>query len=186
METLNKKDNLLKYFWQITYAHTFAYFVAGIFAMSLMNYKELFATDIISSFMRSVDEPIIVLGGTVLQIIRGIIIALIILPLRKIFFGEKYGLIKLGLIIFGFSYLSTIGPGIGSFEGYVYTIIPVMYQIWGLPETLMYIGLFIGILYLAIKYEHKKIMTVLPIILMVFLSLMGIVGFLTAAGFITA
>jgi len=177
---MEKKYYLVKYFWQIIYAHTIAYFIAGIFAMSLMNYKELFANDIISSFMRSVDEPIIVLGGTVLQIIRGIIIALIILPLRKIFLEEKYGLIKLGLIIFGFSYLSTIGPGIGSFEGYVYTLIPVIYQIWGLPEALIYIGLFIGILFLAIKYKHKIIMTILPIILMVFLSLMGIAGFLMA------
>jgi hypothetical protein len=117
---MEKKDNLVKYFWQITYSHTIAYFIAGIFALVVVNYKELFATEIISSFMLSVDEPIVALGGTSLQIFRGILIALIISPLRKVFFEEKHGLIKLGVIILGFSQLSTIGPTMGSFEGYIY------------------------------------------------------------------
>jgi len=180
METMEKKQGLVKYFWQIIYAHTIAYFIAGIFALLVMNYKDLFTTEIISSFMLPVDEPIVVLGGTFLQIFRGIIIALIILPLRKIFFEEKYGLIKLGVIIFGFSLLSTIGPTMGSFEGYIYTKIPAMYQILGYPEAIIYILLFIGLLYFSKKYEHKKIVTILSIIIMALLSLMGIMGFIMA------
>lgn len=53
-----------------------------------MNYRDLFATDVISSFMKPVDEPIVVLGP-VLQIFRGILLALVLLPLRKVFFLEK-------------------------------------------------------------------------------------------------
>jgi hypothetical protein len=175
-----KKRNLVKYFWQITYAHTIAYFVAGIFAFIVVNYRGLFATEIISSFMLSVDEPIVALGGTFLQIFRGIIIALIILPLRKVFFEENYGLIKLGVIILGFSSLSTIGPTMGSFEGYIYTKIPVMYQILGYPEAIIYILLFIGLLSFSKKYGHKKIVTIMSIIIMILLSLMGIMGYLMA------
>lgn len=84
-----------------------------------MNYRDLFATDVISSFMKPVDEPIVVLGP-VLQIFRGILLALVLLPLRKVFFEEKNGLMKLGVIILGLSLLSTIGPTMGSFEGYIY------------------------------------------------------------------
>ena len=84
-----------------------------------MNYRDLFATDVISSFMKPVDEPIVVLGP-VLQIFRGILLALVLLPLRKVFFEEKNGLMKLGVIILGLSLLSTIGPTMGSFEGYLY------------------------------------------------------------------
>jgi hypothetical protein len=177
---MEKKDNLVKYFWQITYSHTIAYFIAGIFALVVVNYRDLFATEIISSFMLSVDEPIVALGGTSLQIFRGIIIALIILPLWKVFFEEKHGLIKLGVIILGFSQLSTIGPTMGSFEGYIYTKIPAMYQVLGYPESIIYILLFIGLLGFSKKYGHKKIITALSIIIMVLLSLMGIMGFIMA------
>ena len=111
---------MIQYFWQIIYAHTIAYFVAGVFALLVMNYRDLFATDVISSFMKPVDEPIVVLGP-VLQIFRGILLALVLLPLRKVFFEEKNGLMKLGVIILGLSLLSTIGPTMGSFEGYIYT-----------------------------------------------------------------
>jgi hypothetical protein len=177
---MERNNNLIKYFWQIIYSHTIAYFIAGIFALIVVNYRDLFATEIISSFMLSVDEPIVALGGTLLQIFRGIIIALIILPLRKVFFEEKHGLIKLGITIFGFSLLSTIGPTMGSFEGYIYTKIPVIYQILGYPEAIIYIVLFVGLLNLSKKYGHKKIVTIMSIIIMLLLSLMGIMGFMMA------
>jgi hypothetical protein len=177
---MKKKTGILKYFWQIIYAHTIAYFIAGLFALIVVNYRELFATEIMASFMRSVDEPVVVLGGTVLQIFRGIIIALVLLPLRKTFFEEKNGLIKLGLIITGLSLLSTIGPTMGSFEGYIFTKIPYMYQISGYPEAIIYVLLFIGILNVSLKYEHKKITTILPIIIMLLLVSMGIMAYIMA------
>ena len=83
---MEKRIGMIQYFWQIKYAHTIAYFVAGVFALLVMNYRDLFATDVISSFMKPVDEPIVVLGP-VLQIFRGILLALVLLPLRKGFFS---------------------------------------------------------------------------------------------------
>jgi hypothetical protein len=171
------------YFWQMVYAHTIAYFIAGLFALVVVNYKELFATEIISTFMRPVDEPIVALGPS-LQIFRGIIIALVLLPLRKAFFEERYGLIKLGLIIIGFSLLSTIVPTMGSFDGYIFTKIPYMYQILGYLEAIIYVLLFIGIIKISIKYGHKRIITILSIIMMLLIILMGIMGFLAAKGYI--
>jgi hypothetical protein len=176
---MEKKSNIVWYFWQIIYAHTIAYFIAGIFVVVVMNYKELYSTEIISSFMRSVDTPIVALGPF-LQIFRGIIIALILLPLRKTFFEEKNGLLKLGLIIFGLSLLSTIGPTMGSFDGYIYTKIPYMYQILGYPEAVIYVLLFIGILFISIKYAHRKIVTILSIAIIVLICLLSIMGFWAA------
>lgn len=174
---MEKKFNAIKYFWQIVYSHTIAYFLAGIFALVVVNYRELFSTEIISSFMRSVDDPIVALGPS-LQIFRGIIIGLILLPLRKVFFEEKHGLVKLGTIIIGLSLLSTIGPTMGSFDGYIFTKIPYTYQISGYPEAIIYVLLFIGILKISMKYGHKKIITILSIIIMLLIVLMGIMGFL--------
>ena len=180
---MEKKFNVVKYFWQIAYAHTIAYFIAGLFAVVVVNYRELYATEIISSFMLSVDEPIVALGQ-ILQIFRGIIIGLILLPLRKVFFEEKHGLIKLGVIIIGFSLLSTIGPTIGSFDGYIYTKIPYTYQIMGYPEAIIYVLLFIGILKVSIRYEHKKIITIISIIIMLLIGLMGTMGYMVGKGYI--
>jgi len=176
---MEKKANLVLYFWQIIYAHTIAYFVAGLFAIVVINYKELYSKDTISLIMLSVDTPIVALGPF-LQIFRGIIIALILLPLRKTFFEEKNGLLKLGLVIVGLSLLSTIGPTMGSFDGYIYTKIPYMYQILGYPEAILYILLFIGILTISIKYAHKRIITILSIVFMVLISLMSIMGYVMA------
>ena len=176
---MESKQDLVRYFWQITYAHTIAYFIAGIFALVVMNYRELFATEVIASFMYPVDAPIVALGPF-LQIFRGILLALILLPLRKTFFEEKHGLIKLGITIVGLSLLSTIGPSIGSFEGYIYTKIPYMYQIMGYPEAILYVLLFVGILGLSIKYAHRKITTALSIVFVLLISLASIMGFAMA------
>jgi hypothetical protein len=43
--------------------------------------------------------------------------------------------------------------------------------------------LFIGIIKVSIKYEHKKIITILSIIIL-FIILMGIMGFMAAKGYI--
>ena len=75
---MEKKSGLAKYFWQVTSAHTIAYFIAGVFAVAVIKYKDLYSTDVISSFMLPVDTPIVALGQF-LQMFRGIIIALILL-----------------------------------------------------------------------------------------------------------
>jgi len=177
---MEKKSNVVRYFWQIIYAHTIAYFIAGLFAVVVVNYRELYSTEVISSFMYPVDTPIVALGP-LLQVFRGIIIALILLPLRKTFFEEKNGLLKLGLIVIGLSLLSTIGPTIGSFEGYIYTKVPYMYQILGYPEAIIYVLLFVGILAVSIKYAHKKIITILSIVITALICLMSIMGYVMAA-----
>ena len=176
---MEKKSNLVQYFWQIVYAHTIAYFVAGIFATVVINYRELYSTDTISLIMLPVDTPIVALGP-LLQIFRGILLALILLPLRKAFFEEKNGLLKLGLVIFGLSLLSTIGPTMGSFDGYIYTKVPYMYQILGYPEAIVYVALFIGILSISVKYAHKKIITILSILITALICLMCILGYTMA------
>jgi N-acyl-L-homoserine lactone synthetase len=55
-----------------------------------------------------------------------------------------------------------------------------MYQILGYPEAIIYILLFIGLLNFSKKYGHKKIVTIMSIIIMALLSLMGIMGFIMA------
>ena len=176
---MNKKSTIVNFVWKISYAHVIAYFLAGIFALAIMNYQELFSTDSLSLIMRPTTDPIVALGPA-LQVLRGILLALAIYPIRKSFFEEKHGYKKLSLIVLVFSLISTIGPTIGSFEGYIYTTVPAMYQILGYPEALLYISLFVGIIFMANKFEHKKITRILPIVLVCLIILMGIMGYILA------
>jgi hypothetical protein len=73
--------------------------------------------------------------------------------------------------------LSTIGPTMGSFEGYIYTKIPYMYQILGYPEAIIYVLLFMGILHISIKYSDKKFITILSIVIVLLIGLMSFMGF---------
>ncbi|MDR2816032.1 MAG: hypothetical protein LBB62_04945 [Proteiniphilum sp.] len=180
---MENKLTVKKYIWQMVYSHTIAYCFAGFIGLSV--YKELYARGVISSFMRSAEDSIVALGPF-LQIFRGLMIALIILPVRKAFFEEKYGLLKLGLVVIGLSLFSTIGPVMGSFEGYIYSTIPIVYQTWGYAESIIYVLLFIGILKLSMLYGHKKIFTVVSIALMVLIGLIGVLGFMAAKGYISA
>ena len=176
---MNEKGLVAKHIWMVAYAHTIAYVIAGILSMSLLNYDEIWAMDIMS-FYRPIDSPIMSLA-MVLQIPRGILIALFILPLRKAFFEEKYGLWKLALIVIGFGLISTIGAPWASYESYIYTRFPLWLQLKGYPEALLYTGLFIGILYVARRFAHKKIINIVAAILLLVVCFMSISGFIMSS-----
>ena len=180
------KKGLVKYFWQITYAHTISYFIAGIIAMTFFDYREWWGTEAFIAFYRDIESPIVALGGGFLQIFRGIIVALILLPLRKTFFEEKHGLLKLALIIFGFSIISTYAAAITSFEGLIYLKVPFIYHIRGIPEAIIWLSLFIGILFVSIKYTHKKIVTIFSIIFVTVIAFMSIMGYFGSMGYFNA
>jgi len=173
---MSKKTETVKLIWRVTYAHTIAYFIAGALMMIFMNYSEIWAIDIMS-FYRPIDDPILTLA-TPLQIPRGILIALFILPLRKVFFEEEHGLWKLGLIVFGFAVVSTIGAPWASYESYIYTLFPLSLQLRGYPEAILYISLFVGILNISTKkFAHKRIVDLIATIAVLGFSFMMIFGF---------
>ena len=173
---MHEKGQSAKFIWKVTYAHTIAYAIAGMIMMNLMNYEEIWAMEVMS-FYRPIDSPILYFAIS-LQIPRGILIALFILPLRKAFFEEKHGLWKLGLIVIGFAVISTIGAPWASYESYIYTRFPLWLQLKGYPEALLYVGLFIGILYISQRFAHKKIVDIIAAIMVMLLSLMSIGGFI--------
>ena len=173
--TVNNKENF-KFAWRIIAAHTIAYFIAGIFAVNVFKYKELFSSGIMSLFMKPTTDPIIALGPC-LQIIRGVIMALVLLPIRKVFTEEKYGFLKLGLLIFGLSVLSTFAAAFGSIDGFIYTKLSFIEQIIGYPEAFLWIILFIGILWIFYKFE-KKTINIIAVVFLILIVLMGIAGYL--------
>ncbi len=176
---MNKKRYAAKFIWTIAYAHMIAHFIAGVIAFYVFDYTELYSATALSLLMRPTTDPMVALGPA-LQIFRGVILGFAIYPIRKVFIEDKYGYVKLGLSVLALSLLSTIGPTIGSFDGYIYTKAPVSIHMVGYPEAFLYIFLFTGIIYVSVKFADKMIMKVLPMISVALIILMGIAGYLSA------
>lgn len=176
---MSKQANVA-FVWRVTYAHVIAYFIAGIFAVTFLGYREAYATASLSALMRQVDEPIVALGPA-LQIVRGLIIALVLLPLKDSFIGGKKGLLKLALLVFGLSAVSTIGPTPGSFEGLIYTVLPLRYQLLGLPETVIYVILFCAIVGFSSRSNRKSIDAIATVATAI-VVILGVLGYLATSG----
>jgi len=179
MENRNQNQNTV-FVWRIAASHVLAYFIAGIFAVYFMNYKEHYASQYMSLLMLPVDSPMVALGPS-LQIFRGIIIALVLIPFKNIILNDRFGILKMAGLIFGLSFISTIGPTPGSFEGYIYTILPLQYHLLGIPETILYISLFSVFIGGWYKY-NKPVINILSIIFTLLIVLMSVMGYLKAVG----
>ena len=174
--TIKNEENF-KFMWRIIVAHTIAYFIAALFSMKLFN-QDWFINGTLSQIMRPTTAPIGALA-LCLQSIRGVIMALILLPVRKVFTEEKYGFLKLGFLIFALSVLSTFAAAQGSIDGFIYTKLSLMEHLIGYPVAILWVFLFSSILWLFHKYE-KKMINITAIVLFVLINLISIAGYINA------
>ncbi|ADN02489.1 hypothetical protein [Spirochaeta thermophila] len=172
------------FLWRVVSIHTIVYFIAGILALVFMNYKELFAGEMLSVFMRPVDSPWVA-AGPALQVFRGILLACILYPFRKVFLEASYGWLTLWLLVLGLSFVSTIGPTVGSFEGFIYTKFPIPYHLLAIPEAVVYS---FGFSYLLCAWYRRprRLWAVLSIVLVAFILLMSVMGVLSSLGILNA
>ena len=178
----SKKNEFLQFSWRVTSMHMVSYLLAGILALVFINYKEFFKSESLSLLMRSVDSPIVAAGPS-LQIILGFIMSIILFPFRSIFLSRKRGWLYLLLLIAGFSIFAPEIPGPSTFEGLIYTTIPLKDHLLGLPETVIYSLLF-SILLTFWHSKPKKIWNILSIIAVCLIFVMSILGVLASVGII--
>jgi hypothetical protein len=172
-----KSTTTLTFVWRIASAHTISYFIAGIFALTVLNYDELFNTGSLS-FMRTTDSAWVA-AGIGLQLIRGLLMGVILYPFNSIFLNTNKGWVKFWLLTFGLSYILTIGATVGSFEGIVYTNIPLKTHLLGLPEIVLYNTLITVMLWIWYKKPHN-IFNGISIILVSIIVLMSIMGVMSS------
>jgi hypothetical protein len=168
------KDKFSTFFWRITAAHMVTYFIMGIIAFFLFDYEKLFSSDILQYYMKPTDSKWVVIGPA-LQVIRGLIFAIVLWPFRTIILKSNVGWLKLWGLLLGLSVLSTAGPSPGSIEGMIYTQIPVANQIMYLPETVLQTGLFSWIVFRWYKKPNNflNILFVILLALIIFFSMAG-------------
>jgi hypothetical protein len=135
--SMNPSDvSLGRFFLRTTCCHVPTYFVAGLAAYTLMDYRTQFQSESLSCLMLPTDSRWVALGPA-LQFIRGLVFALALYPFRRVFLDEDRGWLKLWGLFLGLTILSTAGAAPGSIEAMIYTKLPVVGQILGLWETLL-------------------------------------------------
>jgi len=127
---------LFAFAFRVATAHFTTYLIVGLFALTLFNYHYWYSIPPLNAYMLPTDHPQISLGP-LLNLIRGFITGLVLYPFRESFLERKYGWVHLWILFMGIGVFGTFGPAPGSFEGMLYTVIPLWMQIAFLPETVI-------------------------------------------------
>ncbi len=104
-----KVKNKKSYFSKFILLHVLTYAVIGILFYNLQNYKDAFATMEQFKLFRPLDHPLV--AATIpIQILRGGILALFILPFYNTFIKKENGCLLLFAIIYGFTAVTQLIP----------------------------------------------------------------------------
>ena len=135
--------------------HTVTYFLAGIAAFSLLDYPGLIAETQLGATMRPLTHPM-VLAGPLLQPVRGLLFGAVFYMLRRPFFGERRGWLTMWAVLVSFGILGTFGASPGSFEGVIYTVLPLWLHLTLLPEILAQALLLSWLLFQWVAHREKR------------------------------
>ncbi len=136
---INKK--MWSFVGRFSLVHVLTYVAAGILFMNLQNYADAFTELEGGEHFRSLDSPV-VRAAPILQIIRGVIIALVLYPFYNIFIKNKTGWLKLFAVLWGLTFLGAVEPIPGSIEGFIYTDLTFKEHLIGVPEVTVQMLLF--------------------------------------------
>ena len=116
--------------------HTVTYLLAGLVASRLLDYQWAFGQPVIRDYMKDFSSTGVGLGPW-LQPVRGLIFGVVLLPFRATLSSQKWGWLSLWGLLVGIGIISTPAASPSSFEGLLYSRLPLWYHLFGLPEVLL-------------------------------------------------
>lgn len=128
------------------------YLLVGLIASRALDYADILGRPAISAYYLpygSVDFVV----STVLQLVRGILFGLVLLPFRGVLAGSRWGWLWLWTVFVAVGILGTPAAAPSSFEGLLYTRIPLWFHAVGLPEMLLQTLLFSVLVHRALRAE---------------------------------
>ena len=132
----NSPSRFPQFFFRVSACHMVTYVAAGLLAYTIFDYQAFFREPPLAAYMKPTSSPWVA-AGPGLQIIRGLIFAVVLYPFRAVFLDRPKGWLALWGLFVGLAILSTAGPAPGSVEGFVYTTLTPMQHLRGLPEVLL-------------------------------------------------
>lgn len=148
-----------RFLFRVTVLHVVTYFVVGIVAAVAIDYGSLFEQPVVRDYMRAFGSVALFIGPVV-QILRGLLIATVLLPFRSAL-ATRLGWLWLWLLLVGVGIVSTYAAAPSSIEGIVYTKLPLWYHAIGLPEMLVQTLLFSVLTAFYVRHP-KGILAALP------------------------
>jgi len=127
--------------WRVICMHVVTYFLLGMVAYLVLDYRQAFENTELRYLMRPTTSAWVAAGPS-LQPIRGLLFALVLYPFAFLFIRRKDGMLRLWSLFLGLAILGTAGPSPGSFEGMLFTRLPLRLHLFGLPEVVLQTLLF--------------------------------------------
>ena len=156
-------------------SHTLTYFVMGALAFHFLRYADFINQP--NSGMRPTTSPFVLLGPA-LQVIRGVLFAAVFYPFREVLFGRRNGWLLIAWMLIGVGILGTFAAPPGSFEGFIYTTVPVSLQLRGYLEIVPQALLLSALLFYWVGHPGKTWLNWLLGMAYAICVLLPIVGFL--------
>lgn len=128
--------DLLRFVGRATVVHFATYFAFGLLFFTIPGYGAVYSNPEVSPMIRPTTDPL-AMAGPFLQLARGPILALALFPFRSVFVEQRRGWIALWGLFLG---LAILGPAVaapGSFEGLIYTKLPLWFHLFVLPEVIL-------------------------------------------------
>lgn len=130
-----KEDSRPSFVLYVCAVHFITYFVFGMIAFRLFKYGELFRMPVISDYYRP-SGSVSSLIGPFVQVLRGLVFGLVLLPFRSLVKESRLGWLFLWGLFVGIGILGTPAAAPSSIEGMIYTKLPLWFHLIGFPEIL--------------------------------------------------
>lgn len=141
--------------WKAVVVHTLTYFLLGVVSYLVFDYPTKCSDPMYSGVIRPLDHPL-VMAGPLFQPIRGLVFGLVFYPLREILFQRPRGWLLLWWTLLALGILNTFGPAPCSIEGMIYSPLPFVEHIVGLPETVLQSLTFAGLLFYWVRHPDNR------------------------------
>ena len=151
---MEKSKKTISFVLYVTFAHCITYFICGVIFSQLMGYSEWWKQPVVCDYFRTFDGAASATGPFI-QIIRGLLYGLILIPLID-FIKQKSGWLKLWLLFVGIGIIGAPAAAPSSIEGVVYSKLPFAFHFVGLPEICSQTLLFSVLVYRHLNSAEEK------------------------------
>ncbi|MEV4665048.1 hypothetical protein AB0J85_24235 [Micromonospora echinofusca] len=117
-------------------SHVATYLLVGLIASRALDYADILGRPVIGDYYLPYGSVDIV-ASTTLQVLRGVLFGVVLLPFRGVLAASRWGWLWLWAVFVTIGILGTPAAAPSSFEGLLYTRLPLWFHAVGLPEMLL-------------------------------------------------